>query len=148
MGTAHQSDEMLSTTMRTHFAVLCFSISANLCWQLSTDLTWWETRELCVMCLSDPPFLREAKSIHLCPFAVPVSHRICMRRRLWALAKSRGDRDSQGSSSKVSADTQQSQSSPCITPEQHGGCTLPSPPQWHWLERHVACNPDLFTVSC
>lgn len=67
---------------------------------------------------------------------------------LWALAKGRGDRSSQGSSSKVSADTQQSKSSPCITPEQHGGYTLLYPPQWHWLKGHVACNPDLFTVLC
>lgn len=133
----------LNTTMRAYFAVLSFPISANLGWQLITNLTWWKNHELCDMCLHDAPFLGETRSIHLhVPLQCPYYTGFVPGRCLWALAEETG---SQGSSSMVRADTQQSKSSPCIPPEQHGGYTLLYPLQWHWLKTHVACNPDVYS---
>lgn len=83
---------LLSTTMRTYFAVLSFPLSADPCWQLTTNLTWWENHELCAVCLCDAAFLGEAESIqlHVPHCCVCISQDLCHACEPWQRAEETG----------------------------------------------------------
>lgn len=85
------------------------------------------------MCLHDAPFLGEAKSIHshMPHCSVRITRDLCQGDTCEPRQVPGKEQRRQGLPGEQQHDTEQSKSSPCITPEQHGGYTLLYSPQWH-----------------